>query len=116
MKLTIPEKEVGRRFRDQAQADLLATFETAPPTYTVPNFIALYRHNCPARNGLSTALELKEMYRASEADPEWGVPAARFGFIWREGRCRSCGQTARSRAGRLVDAHQRPPISGRAIR
>ena len=39
----------------------------------------------------------------------------RFAFIFKEGRC-SCGATARSRAGRLVDAYERPPLSGRVAR
>ncbi len=114
MSLTPEEKAAGRRFRDQAQADLLASVQAQPPTHVVPNFLALYRHNCPARDGRSTALELKEMYRKSLADGD--VPAGRFGFLWREGRCRHCGATASSRAGRLVDAHRRPPIVGRVNR
>ena len=54
--LSVAEKQVGRVFRDAAQAALLAGFDADPPTYQVPNFLALYRHNCPARQGRSTAL------------------------------------------------------------
>lgn len=111
MSLSAAEKAAGRAFRDTAQADLLNTFTADPPTFTVPNFIALYRHNCPQRGDRSTALELKEQYQLSPAYPEHGVPAGRFGFIWRFGACRHCGATARSRAGRLVDAYARPPIT-----
>ncbi len=110
MSLSPAEKAAGRAFRDAAQSALLRTFDADPPTFAVPNFVALYRHNCPERGGRSTALELKEMYQFSPAYPEHEVPAGRFGFLWRYGTCRHCGATARSRAGRLVDAHQRPPI------
>jgi hypothetical protein len=145
MSLSPEEKAAGRRFRDQAQATLLASFDSDPPDHTVPNFLALYRHSCPARQGRSTALELKEIYVSSPAydvitlsgsvlhvaestDPMLPetcrhegvvitfVPASRFGFIYRDGVCRSCRQTARSRAGRLIDAWERPPIQGRVAR
>lgn len=115
MSLTAREKQAGRRFRDQAQADLTASFAD-PPTYTVPNVLALYRHSCPGRDGRSTALELKEVYLLSPAYPDLDVPAGRFGFIYRKGRCRSCGHTGRSHTGRLVDGWQRPPITGRVNR
>lgn len=116
MSLSQDEKAAGRRFRDAAQADLLTSFDHDRPTYTVPNFLALFRHNCPARDARSTALELKEVYLHSPAYPDLDTPAGRFGFIYRQGRCRACGQTARSRAGRLVDGWQRPPIHGRVVR
>ena len=116
MTLTMPEKQAGRHFRDQAQADLLASFVDTPPDHTVPNFLSLYRHSCPARNGRSTALELKEVYLLSPAYEHLGVPAGRFGFIWKAGRCRGCGQTARSRAGRLILTEDRPPLHGRVAR
>ncbi len=108
MTLSSVEKTVGRRFRTDCQSTLDALNEAAPPTYTVPFFIAVYRHPCPARDGKSTALELLEHYRHSTEDD--GVPAGRFGFIYRQGKCRACGAVARSAAGRVVDAHQRPPL------
>ncbi len=114
MTFTPQEKQAGRAFRDAAQNELLATFETNLPTHTVPNFIALFRHNCEARGGRSSPLELKEVYRFS---PAYGsIPSGRFGFIYKEGKCRYCGDTARSRAGRLVDAHVRLPLSWRVAR
>lgn len=116
MSLSAHEKAAGRLFRDQAQADLLVSFELDPPDHRVPNFLALYRHSCPARQGRSTALELKEVYVISPAYPEHDVLAGRFGFIFKAGTCRGCGQTARSRAGRLVNAHERPPLHGRVAR
>lgn len=144
MGLTPEEKAAGRAFRDAAQARLLDSFANSPPDHTVPNFIALFRHACPKR-GRSTALELHEQYEMSPAydvfslgrtvvhvalstDPTLPnlvrqegvditfVPEGRFGFIYKAGRCRYCGQTARSRAGRLVDAHERPPVHGRVAR
>lgn len=111
--LTPQEKEAGRAFRDAVQNELLATFETDPPTHVVPNFIAMFRHKCSARGGRSSPLELKEVYKFSPAHGP--VPARRFGFIYKEGKCRYCGNTARSRAGRLVDAHVRLPLSWRTI-
>lgn len=116
MSLTEQDKTAARLFRDQAQADLIATFEADPPTYTVPTFIALYRHLCASRGHKSVALELKEIYVVSPIYPEHGVPAGRFAFLYRQGRCRGCGQTARSRKGRLVDGWKRPPIFGRGAR
>lgn len=137
------EKAAGRAFRDCAQAALGKAFRTDPPTYEAPHFLGVYRHRCPARAGRSSALGLTEAYLRSPAYEVLGtngqpwiaveadrplvpdgppeevigrVPAGRFGFIYREGRCRGCGQTARSKAGRLVDGWERPPIHRRATR
>lgn len=115
MALTPQEKAAGRLFRDECQTQLLAVFDAHPPTYAVPNFLAAYRHPCPARLGRSTALTLREVYVYSPADTERGVPQGRFGFISRTGTCRACNQTAASRAGRLVDAYERPPINAARI-
>ncbi len=109
MGLTPEEKAAGRRFRTMVQHVVIAEFDRDPPVFRVPNFLAVYRHPCPGRGMRSTALELREVYRLSPADAD--VPAGRFGFITRAGTCRSCGATAASRAGRLVDAHERPPIA-----
>jgi hypothetical protein len=38
------------------------------------------------------------------------VPASRFTWIYREGRCPDCKMTARSANGRLADATLRPPL------
>lgn len=142
MPLTPAEKAAGRRFRDDAQAALLSQSAGHAPTYTVPHFLGLYRHLCPRREGRSTALDLRERYATSPAydvyiadgqalavaesegpPPVWAtgathtqVPAGRFGFIYRQGTCRGCGQTARSNEGRLVDGWERPPIQGRVAR
>ena len=135
------DKHAVRFFRDRCAAELAATFDTDPPTYTVPVVTGHFRHPCPQRNLRSTALQVDEVYRLSPAfdvhtapsyvhvqdssDPATPVvppgiqvvltrvPAALFGFIYRAGRCRFCGQSARSREHRLVLAHQRPPLRGR---
>ncbi len=108
MALTPQEKAVGRVFRDQCADELHRSFDTDPPDYTVPDVLALFRHLCSARGLKSTALELREIYVSSPASD--GVPHGRFGFIYRAGRCRWCGQTARSRTFRLVDRWDRPPL------
>lgn len=114
--LTAEEKTAGRTFRDFRVRLLDQHNADNPPTHVVPDFIALFRHLCSARHGRSTAMELKEIYVPSPIYPEHGVEAGRFGFIYREGRCRGCGQSARSGEGRIVDGRQRPPISGRVAR
>jgi hypothetical protein len=116
MPLSPEEKAAGRAFRDEMQVALLRSHTADPPDHVVPNFIALYRHACPRRQGRSTALELKERYIPSPPYPDHGVPAGRFAFIYREGVCRGCGQTARSKAGRLTLAEERPPLHGRVAR
>lgn len=138
MTLTHVEILAGRVFRDDAQVRLGLSFHTDPPTYKVPNWLANYRHNCSKRDGRSTAMELREMYDYSpgylvedgvvttleenyltpDGSPLQGhfVPAKRFGFIWKQGKCRACGETARSGAGRFVDSLSRPPLQGRVAR
>lgn len=116
MELTDVEKSCGRRFRTEAETDLLCLNEMSPPTYEVPFFLGIYRHLCSARNLRSTGMELKEQYWVSPIYPDENIPAGRFGYVFREGRCRACGQTARSRVGRVVDGWERPPITGRVAR
>ncbi len=85
-----------------------------------------YRHDCPARGGVSWPLRLKEHVRESpdyhacdcgavctpaaahlvECDtcgPVPIVPAGRFTFTWVDGQC-GCGLVVRSRTGRLAVA------------
>jgi hypothetical protein len=134
--LTQSEKIAGRKFRDEAQARLTRSFEEDPPRYKAPNFLSFFRHECPGRKMISTAIELKEVYVFSPAYcvsdgvttpvtdgvyPDEGselIPASRFGFIYKEGKCRNsgCGETIRSPAGKFVDAYERPPIQGRVAR
>jgi hypothetical protein len=112
MALTASEKVAGRRFRAAASAELAVLNTEDPPTVDVPHFIGVYRHQCVARDHRSLPIELKERYVVSPIYPVQAVPAGRFGFIYREGRCRACGQTARSNSGHLVDARERPPLTG----
>lgn len=105
--LSPQEKAAGRRFRDTAQADLEASLRSNPPTFLVPGVIAAYRHDCPGRAGRTLALELREVYVSSPAYPDLAVPAGRFAFTYRVGRCIRCGATARCETGRLV-VHRAP--------
>jgi hypothetical protein len=149
-KLTTAEKQFARKFLEAAQIRLTVSMQEDPPTYSPPNFSAIFRHKCKARlHQESTALELKEIYVFSEdpiglveeppQEPVWlgheaenvefvrqfpghvdfynrevGLPL--FGFIYREGKCKGCGDTARSPAGRLVLQEERPPAQGRMAR
>lgn len=113
---TDEERTVGHQFRDRRQLELDLLNEHSPPDWVMPVFLASFRHLCPARNNRSTALELKEIYEISPIYPVHGVAAGRFAWIYRQGRCRGCGRTARSSQGRLVDGFDRPPISGRVAR
>lgn len=111
--LTTEEKTAGRAFRSTMELRLAAM---PAPRYWAPTVISNYRHLCPARDGKSTALELHEIYVLSPIYAEHGVPAGRFAYLWREGRCRGCGHVARSSVGRVVEAKKRPPLSGRVTR
>ncbi len=110
--LTADEKRVGRAFRAAAEAELARFFKEDPPTYTVLSVLGVLRHECPARGGVSTGLELREVYLRSPADEPARIPEGRFAFVYRKGRCRFCGQTARSSSGRLIDGTGRGPIHG----
>jgi hypothetical protein len=147
--------------------------------FVVPPFLAHFRHECPKRHMVSTAMKLNEQYVLSpdyfvyvappsaeslarlevvrrqmesldEASPEYEtlvveegkllrsrlfvlltepaegdervqgaelhkVPAGRFGFVYRSGKCH-CAATGQSRVGKLVDAHERPPLHGKESR
>lgn len=137
MSLTDDEKLAGRCYRDRSQDELTISHETDPPTFAPPPWLRHYRHNCPLRGDRSTSLELKEVYVLSpelwvcycstvealsdsfpHRDCDGGRVLAekgRLAFIFKEGKC-GCGATARSRVGRLVDAWDRPPITGRVVR
>lgn len=141
--LTPEEKAAGKRFRDKMQSLLLESFEIDPPVYQVLPFWSSVRHLCEKRNNISTGLELKEIYlqnttyvvikegkdtlvaiseddesfeSLSEDEKNTIVPAGRFAFIYKMGKCSKCGQTARSKSGRLVDAMERAPLRGKVAR
>lgn len=116
MVLTAVEKVAGRAFRDDVAGILSRLNATNPPHYVVPSYLAAYRHLCPKRRNLSTAIELKECYILSPIFSAEGISEGRFGYIYREGRCLNCGRLARSASGRLVDGQERPPLTGRGMR
>lgn len=106
---TDAERAAGRTFRDMATTALARKQAEGAATHTVPGWLASLRHRCAAQDHRSVALVLVENYVSSPAFPDLGVPAGRFGFVHRAGRCRACGVTARS-AGRLVDGWTRGPL------
>jgi hypothetical protein len=105
--LSPAEKAHGRAWRDRMRADHDAWMAEHPPAYRVPAVIRTIRHACPARGNRSHSIELLERYVLSPAGPN--VLRGRFGWLWREGRCRHCGESAISE-GRLVDATARRPL------
>lgn len=136
--LELEEKCAGRLFRDLASKALDEINANDPPDFAMLPVIGIYRHACAAKDGVSTAMDLKEVWVSSprivveRADDNtltayeystwipkdidtWTVPEGRFGFVTREGRCRFCGKTARSTVGRVVDAFNRPPMQGRMV-
>lgn len=102
MLLTDEERKTGRAFRDDAAAQLVALNLESPPDYKPLPVSGNYRHNCAARKGVSTAIQLREVYQLDDT--------GRFCFIYKEGVCKGCGQTARSEIGRLDDAWERGPL------
>ena len=108
VELTDEEKARGRIFRDAQVQALSDRLELERPTYTPPAFVSIYRHECAGRNNVSTALGLKEVYITSECGT--------FGYIYKEGECRSCGETALSPIGKFVLSADRPPLENRKAR
>lgn len=101
---------------DSLQEYLDARNDEDPPTHIAPWFSGLYRHKCPkarvsvnlGSKSASTPIDLKERYVTDESGT-WAI-------IYREGKCKLCGETARSKDGCLVETVKRPPISGRVAR
>jgi hypothetical protein len=121
--LTQAEKVAGRLFRD-AQRDALAKLNKEdPPGILAQVFWHVVRHECSARNGISTGITLREVRAGSpdywicycsvvgEAAPDFphrdcqggrvAAPGGLFAFTWKEGKCSGCGRTVRSRDGRF---------------
>lgn len=84
------------------------------PEYIPPHFLSIYRHPCPEQRNVSKAIDLYERYLTAEDIERSDL--APWAFIWKEGSCRKCKQTARSSKGLLVNTDKRPPISGRVAR
>lgn len=139
--LTDEEKARGRIFRGVAQSELCWINSQSPPTFKPLPVSGHYRHNCAARKGISTALQLHEVYMVSstpigeqgavslhtacvllkkelseECLDGWPGDEGRFAYVFREGTCKGCGQTARSPIGVLVDAVERPPLPSAVVR
>jgi hypothetical protein len=97
-----------------AQSSLDTLNELQPADYDAPVVLILFRHGCPkarqakaAGKAVSVAIRLKEMY----------LPIDELhALLYREGSCPKCGQTARSKRGRVVLIAERPPLEGRVAR
>jgi predicted Zn-ribbon and HTH transcriptional regulator len=97
---------------------MLAKLNTdEPPDHTPPPFLGSFRHRCPAQRNVSKPIDLREkyLYPSTEmaATTNSTTPAA---LIYREGKCKKCGQTARSTSGTVTNPDSRPPIEGRVAR
>ena len=122
----IPEelKPAAFRFRDACAALLADLHVRNPVTHHPPALLALFRHICTGRANTSTAMQMKEGYIQSDvAIPEFGYSeedaallGSKLAFIIKEGSCRNCSETARSKEGRLVFSKERPPTAGRMVR
>jgi hypothetical protein len=138
--LSYAEKNAGRWWLGQQQAALDTVNENTPPAASPIPFIRHIRHLCPGNQDRSISFDYAEVY---VLNPRIGVcycsvikevpdellgsfphedcaggailEAGRLAFIYREGRCADCGHTARSRTGRVVDAHARQP-TGKMVR
>lgn len=89
----------------------------------------MFRHPCSKSRiakhtgrATSAAIPLAERYVTlrevlivpdEDLDVEW---LDQFALIFREGTCGRCGQTARSKVGRIVATAERPPLEGRVSR
>lgn len=106
--LSAAEKIVGRAFRDEQDAALA----DLPADIRVPGTLRFLRHECARRK--TDILELREHYLTSPQGQAEGqdVPAGRFAFVYRSGQCSRCGLTAIT-TGRVVDAYERAPMTGR---
>lgn len=139
--LTESEKEQGRIFRGAAAAALVRLNWDDPPDFQPLPVSGLFRHNCAGRKGVSTALRLYEVYMVSstsipgqlpqflhqacilmgvehpaESLEGWAGDDGRFGFRYKEGKCKGCNQAARSSTGIFVDVLDRPPLPTSSIR
>lgn len=123
--LTPEEKSAGKLFRDSC-ALLLAE---VPSEARCSTFTVWYRHACrDDGQGSTWGMRLRQHYWTSpeyQVEGEWGkwktakpvttIPAGRFAFIFRWGRCSRCGLMVRSGAGRFVIAADSPPEKGAVV-
>lgn len=121
---TVPD-EVAQ----QLQEGLDALNEQDPARYHPMPVGANFRHMCEkARQakhtgkGVSTAIDLKERYVTGwettdgNVVPAENADTAEYAILYREGRCKSCKELARSKEGRIVRTADRPPVLGRVGR
>jgi len=115
---------------ERLQAGLDALNEAYPPAYSAGTHGANFRHPClKARQakmtgkGVSTAIDLKERYVTSweyhdvrDLVPVENEEGAEYAILYREGTCKHCRETARSKVGRVVETATRPPLFGRVSR
>jgi hypothetical protein len=104
-----------------------------PPDYGPPWTSAEFRHPCPRsrvakHTGRATSaslslveryVTLREVFSLDSPDVapiELDPMLDDFAIIYREGTCSRCGQTARSKVGRIVATAERPPLEGRVSR
>lgn len=137
MPLTAEEKAAGRAFRDARQAVLDARNAADPPGVFVLPLWRVVRHECPAANGASVGITLREHCEPSPAylacycgavgaaggyfphddcDGSKVISAAgQFAFMWKEGKCSGsgCGLAVRTRRGRFIVTADRLPSHGR---
>src|SRR5262249_11814592 len=138
--LTTAERAAGRWWRDLQLTELAALNAARPPMQSPSPFIRHIRHLCPGNNGASISFDFAYTYVTSprigvcycsvikpvpdellgkfpHEDCAGGelVPAGRFAFVYREGRCALCDLTARSTTGRVVDARERLPTGRKVV-
>jgi hypothetical protein len=138
--LTHAERSAGKWWRAQRDAELKRLNAEEPVNEHPPPVVRHIRHLCPGIAGRSVSFDYAEAYVTSprigvcycsvikpvpdellgkfpHEDCAGGtlVPAGRFGYVYREGRCAGCGHTARSLTGRVVDGIERLPTGRKVI-
>jgi hypothetical protein len=111
--LTHAERAAGRAWRSGQDAALHNLNAVLPVNEHPLPYVRHIRHLCPGAGGRSVSFDYAEIYVTSPAlEPD--IPAGRFAYVYREGRCALCEHTARSLTGRVVDGITRLP-SGRKV-
>jgi hypothetical protein len=102
----VPQTAEEARAELQPQLDKLNN--VTPPDYVPLPVSGSFRHKCAAKRNVSRPIDLKEQ-RLVTTDGIWAG-------LFKEGKCKFCGQVARSDTMRIVVADKRPPLSGRVAR
>ena len=134
--LTDSQKKAGRLFRAGQQGLLDKLNAAEPPGRYALTVWRVVRHPCPAADGASTGITMREHLAASpeywvcycgvvsplipetfpHGDCDGGNMVAaegQFTFLWKEGRCSGCGLVLRSRAG-MTGVSDSPSRDGQA--